>query len=169
MPQKLLDKILKDIKIELGEEFDRNFERKAFFDQPWQPRRRQGKGSILMISGTLRRSIHSTISGNSIRYSSDSDYADIHNAGGTIEVTPKMRKYFWFRYMQANDNKELLPIKGSDAQFWHSMARAKKITIPQRQFIGIHPQVTEITKKVANDCTKEWVDKLFKDFANKLK
>jgi len=25
----------------------------------------------------------------------DSDYADIHNSGGTIEVTARMKRYFW--------------------------------------------------------------------------
>ena len=31
---KFMQNVLKDIKVELDEEFDRNFERKAFFDRP---------------------------------------------------------------------------------------------------------------------------------------
>ena len=28
---------MRDLKVELDDEFDRNFERKAFFDRPWAP------------------------------------------------------------------------------------------------------------------------------------
>lgn len=31
--------ILSDMRVELAEEFDRNFERKAFFTRKWKPRR----------------------------------------------------------------------------------------------------------------------------------
>ena len=31
-------KILTDLKVELLDEFDRNFERRAFFDRPWPER-----------------------------------------------------------------------------------------------------------------------------------
>ena len=33
----LFDNILKYIKNELSDEFDRNFEREAFFSKPWNP------------------------------------------------------------------------------------------------------------------------------------
>ena len=35
----LKHKILNDLRVELSDEFDRNFQRKAFFDRPWPPRR----------------------------------------------------------------------------------------------------------------------------------
>lgn len=164
----LAKNILSDVKVELTEEFDRNFERKAFFDQPWEQRKRTGKGSLLVVSGRLRRSIRSQVSGKSIRFFSDSEYADIHNNGGTIPVTPKMKKYFYYRYYQVRDPDSPIPAKGSDAEFWSIMARAKKITIPQRQFIGKHPKVTQIVKEVANECTKEYLDKIFNDFKTKI-
>ena len=37
--------ILTDIKVELSQEFDQNFERKAFFDKKWKDRKRHGKGT----------------------------------------------------------------------------------------------------------------------------
>ena len=37
MDNSLLRKIMKDIRVELTEEFDLNFERKAFFDRKWTP------------------------------------------------------------------------------------------------------------------------------------
>jgi len=39
------------MKVELLSEFDRNFERKAFFSQKWPARRREGKGSLLVVRG----------------------------------------------------------------------------------------------------------------------
>lgn len=61
-------KLISDIRVKLTEEFDRNFERKAFFDRRW-PRRRveHGKGSLLVVTGTLRRSICSTTTRNGVR------------------------------------------------------------------------------------------------------
>ena len=37
--KQVLRLILKDIKVELGDEFDQNFERQAFFSQAWERRR----------------------------------------------------------------------------------------------------------------------------------
>ena len=37
--QKLETNILKDMRVELTEEFDRNFQRKAFFSDAWKPRK----------------------------------------------------------------------------------------------------------------------------------
>ena len=48
-------KILNDLRVELSDEFDRNFQRKAFFDKSWPPRKMNGKGSLLMVTGKLRR------------------------------------------------------------------------------------------------------------------
>lgn len=62
----------------------------------------------------------------------DSDYADIHNSGGTIEVTAKMKRYFWAKYYEFNK-------EGPKAEFCKAMALRKvgsKITIPKHQFMG---------------------------------
>ena len=50
-------RILNDLKVELSEEFDRNFERKAFFSKPWPARLMEGRGSLLLQTGKLRRSM----------------------------------------------------------------------------------------------------------------
>lgn len=167
MKKDLANKILSDLRVELLDEFGRNFERKAFFDQPWEKRKRNGRGSLLLVSGQLRRSIAASISKNSIRFSSNTPYADIHNKGGTIVVSPKMRKYFWYRYIKAKDPEAKIPAKGSDAEFWAAMARTPKINIPARPFIGNHPKVREIAHKVANECVKEHLNNMFSEFANK--
>ena len=37
--RKIVGRILKDIRVEMGDEFDRNFERQAFFSEAWQRRK----------------------------------------------------------------------------------------------------------------------------------
>ena len=90
-----LNHILTDTKVKLTEAFDRNFERKAFFDDKWAntliPNRR---GSLMMRTGTLRRSIRSNIEGTTVRWTSSVPYADIQNNGGEVEITAKMKRYF---------------------------------------------------------------------------
>jgi len=105
----------------------------------------------------------------------DVKYAGIHNFGGKINVniTPKMRKYFWWKYIQAAGIKKtkegktdwgtLHNIKtgenkswrisqsnrsiGGKATMWKSLALTKKktlnINMPQRQFIGYSKELHE--------------------------
>lgn len=62
-------KLISDIRVKLTEEFDRNFERKAFFDKRWPKRRYNNpKGSLLMVTGTLRRTFRSTTSHDGVRF-----------------------------------------------------------------------------------------------------
>ena len=71
--------ILKDVRVELGDEFDRNFERKAFFDQPWPKRRHDSSGSLMVASGRLRRSLKAkeNVDKGSITWTSSEPYARI--------------------------------------------------------------------------------------------
>lgn len=49
--------IIVDLRVELADEFDRNFQCKAFFSERWLPRRgKKARGSLLVVSGALRRS-----------------------------------------------------------------------------------------------------------------
>jgi phage gpG-like protein len=52
-------------------------------------------------------------------------YAAIHEYGGTITITKKMRGFFWYKYAETGD------------EMWRSMALTKKtvITIPKRSYI----------------------------------
>lgn len=51
--------------------------------------------------GALRRSIRGTVRRNTVQFSSSLTYASIHNEGGTLTVTTRMKKYFWAKYRQA--------------------------------------------------------------------
>ena len=89
-PKDFLKQTLTDIKVKLGEEFDRNFERKAFFDEKWKSTKlMNSRGSLMMRTGNLRNSIRSELKGSSIVFSSSMPYANIHNNGGEISVTPQ--------------------------------------------------------------------------------
>lgn len=163
---------LQDISVELADEFDRNFQRKAFFGKPWQRRKfDSGQGSLLINSGALRRSISEpSLMDKGIRFSSDLPYAAIHNDGGQISVTAKMKSYFWARYYEAT-GKVSRTAKGekritkkniilsSEADFYKAMALKKigsKINIPQRQFIGDDPEVLKIINRIVNENIKQY-------------
>ena len=166
MPNDFLKNILTDLKVELLDEFDRNFERKAFFGSPWpQSLVPNKRGSLMMRSGALRKSIRARVSGNALNFSSSLPYAKIQNEGGVIVVTRKMQKFFWAMYYSlvgkityniktksANYNKKTQAIS-QEAMYWRAMALKKvgsKIVIKERRFIGSHPQVHQAVKRVVD-------------------
>jgi len=160
--QQLFNQLLKDIQVELNDEFDRNFERKAFFNTAWKPAIKNSTGSLMMRTGALRKSLRSEIIGNNaIKWESSLPYADTHNSGGTITVTQKMKGFFWYRFKMATggNSKNL----NAEALFWKYMALKKVgsvITIPQRQFIGDHSVVKQSVKNV----TDEWFNSDVKQY-----
>ena len=152
---KLIQNILNDIRVELTDEFDRNFSRKAFFDHSWPPRKMNGKGSLLIVTGKLRRSIRSRVDAGSVTWETSEPYAAIHNYGGHITVTAKMKRFFWYKYGATKDDS------------WKYMALMKvgsKIHIPQRQFIGDHPQVRKAVENVISDNMKNAIADFAKSF-----
>lgn len=99
----LIKHVLDDIRVEYKDEFDRNFTRQAFFNEAWQRRRgplRPG-GAILIDSGALRRSFNVTTTANAIEFSYTKEYAAIHNEGGTIKVTARMKAFFRHKFYEA--------------------------------------------------------------------
>lgn len=66
------------MRTELADEFDKNFDRKAFFTKKWKRRANpNAKGSLLMVTGTMRRSVKAEIKVNGVRFSSAVPYAAI--------------------------------------------------------------------------------------------
>jgi hypothetical protein len=163
--------LLTDLKIELMDEFDRNFERKAFFDRPWPEVARANKrGSLMMRSGALRRGNRAKVAGLSIVFSNSMPYARIQNEGGTIVVTRKMQKFFWAMYYSLAGRQtfsvKTKAVNGSkknqalsnEAGYWKAMALKKvgsKIIIPERRFIGHHIEVDHAVKRVADSHFKQ--------------
>ena len=138
--RKIVKRILKDIQVEMEDEFDRNFERQAFF--------------------------------------SDLPYAGIHNEGGEIRVTKRMKRYFRAKFYEAQGGfvrKRGTPTRalsdggfyawtskmslGPEAEFWRFMALKKEgstITIPRRQFLGTSPEVEQAVRKIVEDNLTEY-------------
>ena len=170
--------ILSDIRVEIGDEFDKNFERQGFFTKAWARRKSpiRGDGHILVASGDLRKSVQSRSDATSITFFSSSPYASIHNEGGEIKVTEKMKRYFRAKFYESmgmakkqggkrrtltdggfyawTSNMNLNP----NAEFWRAMALmkgGKTIKIPKRQFLGMAPEVErEVTKIIEDELEK---------------
>jgi phage gpG-like protein len=143
--------ILKDIRVDLTDEFDRNFERKAFFDKAWEDTRIPNrKGSLMMRTGKTRRSIKSTESPTDVKWTSSLPYANMLNEGGEIVVTEKMKRFFWAMFYKASGavtssgKGERNARLSEEAKTWKALALqkvGKVMIIKQRQFIGDHPEV----------------------------
>lgn len=171
---KILSRILNDIRVEMTEEFDENFEREAFFGEAWQRRRSPTRpgGHILVNTGRLRRSIQSRTTENSITFFTNEPYAAIHNEGGEIVVTAKMKRYFWHKYYEATgafgrkkdgsrrNDKRTLQLS-EEAEFWKFMALKKAgttIKIPRRRFLGTSPEVEKAVRDIIEDNITEYIN-----------
>ena len=146
---KFLQNVIQDVKVDLADEFDRNFERKAFFDEKWQHTKLHNRiGSLMIRRGNLRNSINAEVQGDKIVFSSSLPYASIHNEGGELTITTKMKKYFWAKHIEAKNTKNII-----EAEQFKAMALkpiGSKIIIPKRQFIGNHPKVKEAVERAVN-------------------
>ena len=176
---RFINHTLRDVRVELLEEFDKNFEREAFFNERWARRKHHDDRSrgLLVRTGTLRRSLRAEVTDRrSVRFFTDVPYARIHNEGGTITVTRRMKGYFWIQYMTITGSKDgtfspQLQRKkdgtlrnnkrnrelSDEAAFYKAMALksvGSKIVIPRRQFIGRHAEVERILKEIAENNLK---------------
>ncbi len=170
---KIIRRILKDIRVGMDDEFDRNFERQAFFSEAWarrkSPSRNEGR-AILIDTGQLRRSISSRVTENSVIFYTDLPYAAIHNDGGEIKVTKRMKGYFWRKYYEATGSfgyrkdGSLRKTKknarlSTEADFYKWMALKKEgsvIKIPRRQFIGTSPEVEQAVREIIEENITEY-------------
>ena len=164
-------KILKDISVEASSEFDRNFETQSFFGQAWQRQKSPKRAGehILVDKGNLRRSISAKADDDSITFQTSLPYAAIHNEGGEIKVTARMKRFFWAMYYKANgglgrrkdgtlrQDKKNARLT-TEAEFWKHMALMKvgsTVKIPRRRFLGTHPdlekEVTAIIERRLNE------------------
>lgn len=168
--RKLIDRILKDIRVEMSEEFDKNFEREAFFNEAWTRRKSPVHGSrsghLLVDKGHLRGSIRSHIKGDSVFFSSDLPYAGIHNDGGDIVVTERMRRFFWAKFREANGGTWGRGGNGGvEAEFWKMMALKKvgtAVRIPRRRFLGVNEEVEKIVMGIVEENLRDYFENEFK-------
>lgn len=151
--------ILHDVPQVVGTEavkhFKQSFQDEGFTDTnlvKWATRKTKSNNSkkTLMKSNELVDSIDFRIQGTTIIIYSDKLYAQIHNEGGKIAVTPKMKKFFWAMSIQAKNAGDI-----DQANQYKYMALAKEITIVQRKFIGNSVVMNEkIVAKINRDLTR---------------
>ncbi len=117
---KLKADILSDMRVELSDEFDRNFERKAFFSDKWKPRAHDyPRGSLLVVTGAMRRSTRGEVSGDGVRFTSSEPYTTLHNEGGN-------------GYKQVKSHTR----RSKKGKTYTVSTHKRKFNMPQRQFIG---------------------------------
>lgn len=175
--QNLLKNILTDIKVEVSAQFDQNFEKKSFFGKAWEPRKKKSKGTLLVSTGKLRRSIRAKATNTAVVFSSSLSYAAIHNEGGEITVTNKMKRFFWAKYYELGGKIKYKKKGGitkasirvsEEAEFFKAMALkpvGSKITIPERRFIGDHPNISREVERIC----KANINSILKDFKKHFK
>lgn len=160
----IIKKILADIRVEAASEFDRNFERQAFFSEAWQRRKSPSRSQrgTLISSGALRRSITSKSDDTSITFFTSLPYAAIHNEGGEIKVTTRMKAFFWHKYYEATGgfkrkkdgslSKSKAQVQlSTEAEFWKHLAlmkEGKTIRIPRRRFLGASPELEQMVRRI---------------------
>lgn len=176
--QKIIRNILRDIRVEMGDEFDKNFERQAFFNEAWERRKSPTRlgDRALVDTGGLRRSIRVRETDSSIIFWTDHPAAAIHNEGGDIVVTTKMKKFFWHKYYEATGafgrrkdgirRNDMRTVRlSTEAEFWKWMALKKAgsvIHIPKRKFMGTGPEVEKAVREIVEENLEEYFNVEFK-------
>ncbi len=132
MSRNIYDDILRDARVKLTEMFNNNFREQGFFGQKWVATKtskvnKRGRGSILIVTGAMRRSIKSYVSGMAVVFSSHLPYTALHNEGGNFAVTVRAH---------SRTNKKT-------GKTHTVRAHTRQMSMPQRQFIGDHEKVRE--------------------------
>lgn len=165
------------------EHFQEGFRQGGFQDngtQAWQRKKRPDKYGPLMSSRqNLYGSIYYHPDDYSVTVGTSVPYAEIHNEGGEIVVTPRMKRFFRAKAYEAagtfgrKKTNGMAPKKQKtisdrqfyawmhtatltpEAEFWCALSMkpvGATIKIPKRQFIG---ESLELTDKINNTIEKE--------------
>lgn len=153
----LKDRVLPvKVGVKVRESIRQNFRKGSFYGRPWEKPLRSKVGLSGPDYGPLTsRDNHLMMSCEYVPFpgkvliQNRLVYAPVHNYGGEITVTKKMKGYFWGRYREAGGyNKGKM---SKEAEFWRNMALKKvgsTIRIPQRQFMGEHPEVDRLVRDI---------------------
>ena len=117
------------------------FVRKDWLDgssrQSWEKRKKVDRGSLMVRSGRLKRSIRKLSEGDYFVYvGTDVPYAQIHNEGGNINKTITVRTHSRTRKGRTETVK--------------SHRRKMKMTMPKRQFLGDSNALAKRIERFAN-------------------
>ncbi len=149
-----------------------NFRQGGFYGRKWKDPMRHtigfdgvdGQyGPLLSRQNHLMSSTDYIPSPGKVTIQNTAEYAQIHNEGGHIPVTVKMKRFFWAKYYEKGLVSQLYDRgKGKrmrqksdafagEAGFWKGMALKKvgsKIKIPKRQFLGTSPEVDRMVNNI---------------------
>ena len=164
--QEILHALRRTIPVKVGriakDHFQEGFRQGGFQDngtQAWQRKKRPDKYGPLMSSRqNLYGSIYYQPGDASVTVGTSAPYAEIHNEGGDIKVTAKMKRFFWAKYRETNGGSWKRNAKNEEAEFWKTLALMKvgaKIHIPQRKFIGESQELNQkINQKIGDEIEK---------------
>ncbi len=132
MPRNIYDDILSDARVKLTEMFKDNFRAQGFFGDKWVATKvsktnRRGKGSILIVTGAMRRSIRSMVRGMAVVFTSHLPYTALHNEGGNFAVTVRAH---------SRTNRKT-------GNTYTVRSHSRQMNMPQRRFIGDHEKVQQ--------------------------
>ena len=131
-----LSNLTDDIDRYLINYFKHSFVTKSFGNDRWKPSRHNN--NTLVDSGELKNSIKTIVkTPRLIHIQSDTPYSAIHNYGGNIRITDKMRKFFWAKFYST----------GNSDWKWMALTSNNYITIPKRQFMGWN---NDLRRKIDN-------------------
>lgn len=132
------------------------FRQKNFVDKgmpkAWEKRKKRARGSTLVQSGRLKRSLRIISKGRYyVKVGTDVPYAQIHNEGGKIDKTVNVKEH-------SRRKRSSSRSRATGATTVRSHTRKMNTTIPQRQFLGPSKALaTKIEKQM-----KKIVDKHLK-------
>ncbi len=151
----IYDKILRDARVKLTSMFDNNFREQGFFGKKWAATKASKlnkagrRGSILIVTGAMRRSIRSYIQGNAVVFSSHLPYTALHNEGGNFSVA--VRRHNRTRKGKSHEVR----------------SHSRKMNMPQRQFIGDHEKVQQALGDIVNRNLQKFSEDLVKKTMNR--
>lgn len=156
MAQNIYDKILRDARVKLVEMFNNNFREQGFFGEKWVSTKisktnKRGRGSILIQSGNMRRSIRSIIRGMAIVFTSNYPYTALHNEGGNYPVNVRAH---------CRTGKK-------SGKSYNVRPHIRQLNMPQRQFIGDHPKVQQALADIVNINLQKMSEALADNFNRK--
>lgn len=144
--EQLKKDIISDMRVELAEEFDKNFTRKAFFTNKWKKRRNPNAlGSLLVVTGSLRRSIQAKETPDGVLFTSNQPYATLHNEGGKGSVTVRQHTR-----------------KSKKGKSYTVRQHNRAVNVPQRQFVGDGQDTQRIIKNVIDDNLEQYNQEIIK-------
>lgn len=135
-------------------------------------------GTLLSGNNHLRDSTYYNPKPGKVYIRNQVDYGGIHNEGGTITVTAKMKRYFWYRHALAKGARltkktgGLRNTKGNqaltrEAEFWRNMALKKEgsiIRMPARRWFGPDPNMERELKKIIDNELHQFIERYGKHF-----